>query len=137
MASFVVELDSNIKALSYLDNIRSKLSKIDLIMNPFDSKIVQIQDKGKVLFFLSIIPKFPDFWIIGLVLMIGAYYFTGFSLWLLPGFFLFAPIVLWSSYWYYFIFKLGLKKNNYMGDITVSMGEKFSRRLMEAWDNKK
>ena len=113
---FGVLIDHDKAVSNYIEYINEKLQSNNLIKNPFNDSMVKevditVNNKIKTLAifnFKIIYPNIPIFFIIPLVVI---YYFWGFTLWLIiPALFL-SLSLLWTKYFYYIIFKLGLKKN--------------------------
>lgn len=113
MAIFGVEIkdyDDRVQELVVETNVR--LQDTNLMKNPFRGGIKGYPGSMYVLMLEPIYFNFTWF----LWLAAGAlYFFLGLTYWLIPPVLLGCLGIFWSKYFYYFMFKRGLKKKGYTG----------------------
>ena len=113
MAVFGVILDNNHAVKKYIKGIKDRVEYLSFIENPF---IFNIINKGD-LYIIIIKPLYFNFCMFGWLIVLSMLIFIGWSYWLIPPVLLGLGSVFWWSRFYYYMFKLGLKKNGYRGKL--------------------
>lgn len=116
MAIFGVETEEDALVQELVVETNVRLQDTNLIKNPFRGGIKGYPDSMYVLMLEPIYFNFT--WFIW-VAAIGLYFWLGLSYWLIPPAILGCLGIFWSKYFFYFMFKMGLKRKGYRGKTTL------------------
>jgi hypothetical protein len=135
MVAFGVEVKGdNPKLLRYIKNTNKNLRDNDVLKNPFNGVILNAQE------FLAVyinpiyfnFPKYVCILLMGMGLVLRIY-----AIWFWVIFFVFLLLnSFWSSWFYYIILKIGLKKVGY-NDIIKYISPKNTLERLIIWDKEK
>jgi len=135
MVAFGVEVKGdNPKLLRYIKNTNKNLRANDVLKNPFNGVILNAQE------FLAVyinpiyfnFPKYVCILLMGMGLVLRIY-----AIWFWVIFFVFLLLnSFWSSWFYYIILKIGLKKVGY-NDIIKYISPKNTLERLIIWDKEK
>lgn len=132
MAIFGLELRNSKPLTIFIDKTNIRLQENHMVKNPFYGE-AKIYDGFIV---VEIRPVYMNPFILGLFVFLGPLVITNFKIswWLLPGLLLILSSIFWTSYFYIFMFMLGLRKEGYKGKVKLINDQETLRRLLK-WGN--
>lgn len=114
MAIFAIETEESENLINYISETNKRLAGSDMVYNPFDGHIYNIE---KNLFLIKMDPVYPRFYYVGFMFLIIMIFFWGINWWLILPIFILSTGILWSRYFYYLLFKIGCKKHGHKNKI--------------------
>jgi hypothetical protein len=123
MATFGVVVEPVPAVEEFITKTKTRLLDNNMVRNPFrgDIKTLFYTDttvKKIVLIYMR--PLYMDFSIFGWITLFSTWYIWGFIWYLfIPGLLVGCSGIFWRKEFYYYIFKLGLKKAGYTGSIKL------------------
>ena len=118
MATFGVRLENNEsfnQAIKFLEDTNKRISENNLIKNPFTGTIKRIGD----IFLVDLKPIYFNFTPFFIFPIIGLYLFMGFTWIMIFPASLCLLSIFWTKYFFYFFFKIGVKKAGYKGKVKL------------------
>ena len=119
MAVFGVLLKKDNKAKAFFEMVNNKLENLTLVENPFIARIIEVKEKkdGLTLYIIIMKPIYFNFCVFGWIVALTSTIFLGVNWLLIPSILLGLGSIFWMSRFYYYILKLGLKKNGFQGKL--------------------
>jgi len=119
MAVFGVQTNGEVKTVNeYFRDTSKRLMNDNLVENPFVGGVKKYRVSSiKQLMVFDIVPIYPNFTFFGWLVLLPMLLFLGVSWWLLIPFGILFLGFLWTSRFYYFFVKLGLRKAGYSGPV--------------------
>ena len=134
MAVLTFLVDRTAEEELFLHDLRGRLKNPDVAKNPFTSKMGVLKvDKG-LFVALLIDPLYPKILPYSGLLLAAVGVLFGWIGLIIAGAFLFSSIVLWSSWFYFFILGRSRKKKGLRGRLVVLHGGEAWMEVLEAWD---
>ena len=115
MTIFGIKTEPSNEVNTFIANTKERMANNEMLKNPFNAGIVSFNN----LYIIRIDPLYFNFSIFAWLPTIMIFYLWGFSFWLIPCFIIIGMGLFWSMYFYYFMFKLGLRKAGYKGSIQL------------------
>lgn len=112
---FGVETGISDESFTFFEGVKEKLGDKDIIKNAYEGRVYYFRPG---VYFVSMKPRYPPFWLIGIPLSVGAFILTRtINLWMLPGFLICLTYLFWSPDFLFFLMRKGLRKTGYTGKI--------------------
>lgn len=129
MVIYCFETEKSSEVLNWIKLTREKSKETDFVKNPFFFKIKRVTIKKRFLLCVDILPLYPNFTIYGWFGLIGSFLILGWGWWTWPFLALGCLGFFWSSPFFYFMTKLGLRKNGYKGKIKMVLPDYFLKEV--------
>lgn len=112
MAVFGIRTEEKKEMRAYMEEVRDRLKDPNILKNPFTGGITLQEDRGQDLFIVIMDPIYPPVWMVGPILTVVPWIFTGVKLtpWMIPGALALCTALFWSPRFYYKMVKAGMKK---------------------------
>jgi len=112
MATFGVKLGLDNKVFNYIEETNKRIKADNFIKSPFNGKISYYFTN---LCIINMEPLYPNLSIIGWFMVFASMYFTNSYLtaWSIPGIIVIGFGFFWSKYFFFLMFRLGLRKAGY------------------------
>jgi hypothetical protein len=124
MAMFGLRLGKEDAVMDWISSTSRKSKDDNFIKNPFKMNMKFWLKNEEVLLLMDIQPLYFNFTIFGWLASIGSLIILGFGWWIIPGIVFGCLGVFWTSEFYYWMAKLGLRKAVYKGKVkSVSLVE--------------
>jgi hypothetical protein len=136
MTFFAFSVDATEQTKKYVEETHQRLTKVDMIKNPFTGGVKLVSSDGQSDTYICVIePIYPRLYFLGLLLLVGAAFFIKrwWSWFYLPGIFLTMQAFLWSRYFYIIMIRQGFKKNGYNGPFKVIDNNMIVNELVQKW----
>ena len=115
VTGFGVETGISDESFTFFENVKEKLSEKDIIKNAYEGRVYYFRPG---VYFISMKPKYPPFWFVGILWIIGAFILNGgVNFWILPGFLISSLYLFWSPDFLFFLMRRGLRRTGYTGKI--------------------
>ncbi len=119
MVIFCLKLQEDTISNKFIEDTNARLKSNNFIKNPFNGQIKKVDWQDEYSFYIIYINNiiYPKIYQLGILFFIVAVFFakTIYTFYALPGLIMASTIFLYNRTFYYFIFKLGLKKQKYSG----------------------
>lgn len=119
MSIFCIKIIGNKYSKEFFNETIDRLKEENIVKNPFRGKIFSITKPPLDYYILDLTPVYPKIHAIGIYLLVIAFIFGGFSLWLLPGAIIYSFGFFSSSLFYYLMVILGLRKKGFKGKVKL------------------
>lgn len=126
MVVFGVLTERNDAVASYVSTTNAKLKEANMLLNPFEGDVRLVkQEKGDDLHIVNISPLYFNFTIFGWLFVLMIFFFNKWhwSWLMIPGIALGCLSIFWMKMFYIFIYKKGLRKTGYKGNIKIISNE--------------
>jgi hypothetical protein len=139
MATFGIIIENTPVVERYMADVKDRLEDSNMLRNPFKGYCLSFDIKNAGQngllrgYATKVQPLYPNFTPYGFLASLGIYIVWGMNIWIIPGIFIGILGVFWSKYFYYYIYKLGLKKVGYTGYMKLLSAEEVMDRWCE-WD---
>jgi len=128
-----VRMKNQLESKNFYQNLKEKMKVKDLIKNPFNGNVINIEDYLHYYIVMDINPIYPNPLPLLVMSFLTTFYFFGFhwlQILLLP--FALATL-LRSKYFYYLLFRKGARKIGYDSDMKLISDNKIISLLIEKW----
>ena len=132
MAIFGVTVEHEAAAVLFFSKVNKRLGVEDMVKNPFEGRILQVE---RGFYVVDMKPIYPNMsWVFALpgflgLLILGHlvwWVLLSFSIWGLFGFF-------WSRFFFFLMLWVGLRKVGYRGRVRLLRGDETLRGVMNRW----
>lgn len=126
MAVFGVKTPENEDLDKCVNSIRVRLMGENLVLNPFRGSIRRMNG----VYVFNMTPVYPNFTWAGWLSLLATFYFSGWTWWLLPSLVLVGLGFFWSSYFFYLMFRLALRKDKIRIDTKMLTGSRLIEEVL-------
>lgn len=134
MSQISVLLDHTKESEKYVYDLKYRLEKKDLFLNPFNSFIkFNFFYDGKIFLYVNLKTIYPHIYLIGLIPILAVFIFKGFYFnWIsFLGLFILCFGFFWSPLFFIFALKKGLRNAGYKGKIRILSSKEALKRVVE------
>lgn len=126
MAIFGIKLKDGPLVNEFVEETNERLSKNNLVKNPFTGKI----KKYNKLYVVNMEPIYYNFGKPGAVFCLALFLGFGYKIFLIPFLFFFVLSFFWTGYFMFYMFRIGLKKKGYKGKCKYYNAKKVIREIL-------
>lgn len=136
MASGGILLEKSKYAIKWVEETKQRLTSPNLLSNPWDGSVKNIEGQDYMILLFSLEPRFPNTIWIFFITLLGAGLWKGFtlSLWYLVPLFFLSTQFFYSKYYIYLMLSLALRRHAYGGKFHFLTNREIIRGEVLGWD---
>ena len=99
----------------WLNQTKIRSKEPSMLKNPFTMRFKRIKTKDGLILLFDVKPLYPNFTVFGWPLALVIYIILGLNFWVFPGMVLGLLGFFWTSHFYFWMSKIGIKRTGYTG----------------------